>query len=348
MVLYMTGICFEDCFYCPLSEEKKGKDVMFANERRLTTENPYPGMLEEARNQRALGTGITGGDPLMFPDRLLRTIRVLKEEFGQAHHIHLYTASPVDPEMARSLADSGLDEIRFHPPLISWSGFGKLPDGGDAANRSFHRSILSCIDAKIRTGIEVPAIPDPGGRGWEVALEELVDYAMRTGLSFVNLNELEASHTNAGSFGRIGYDLVGDSMAVVGSAELAERMIGEMRSRYPGSKTVLHLCTSVYKDSVQLRQRLIRTGKNVLKPYEVLTDDGTLLRGVVPTQDPEGLSRRLHEEYDVPFDLMETSDTKLFLAPWVLMEISGDLGLPCHISECYPTFDALEVERTPL
>ncbi|MHA1938285.1 MAG: radical SAM protein, partial [Candidatus Thorarchaeota archaeon] len=32
MVLFVTGICDSACFYCPLSQDKAGNDVVFADE----------------------------------------------------------------------------------------------------------------------------------------------------------------------------------------------------------------------------------------------------------------------------------------------------------------------------
>ena len=35
MVLFVTGICGKNCFYCPVSNERREKDVIFANENRV-------------------------------------------------------------------------------------------------------------------------------------------------------------------------------------------------------------------------------------------------------------------------------------------------------------------------
>ncbi|MGC9514943.1 radical SAM protein, partial [Methanocrinis sp.] len=118
LVLFVTGVCERDCFYCPLSEERRGKDVVYANERRAGSDSE---IIEEAHAIGALGTGITGGEPLLKMEFVLRSIRSLKREFGEDHHIHLYTGARPGPSSLRALAEAGLDEIRFHPPTSDWS-----------------------------------------------------------------------------------------------------------------------------------------------------------------------------------------------------------------------------------
>jgi pyruvate formate-lyase activating enzyme-like uncharacterized protein len=343
MVLYITGVCTEDCYYCPLSEEKKGKDVIFANERRLPNEDWEMGALSEARMMSALGTGITGGDPLVVAERTVQAIKSLKEAFGRKHHIHLYTSSAFSRGRLYELAAAGLDEIRFHPPIRTWSDFHRDSPEGEAGK--FAELFSSAKELGLSAGIEVPAVPDePSAFG----LRAIVDHAIRNRMDFVNINELEASHTNAARFNDRGFTLVGDSMAVEGSRELAEDVIGSAVRAHPGSRTVLHFCSSVYKDAVQLRNRLKRTARNVKKPYELITQDGTLLRGVLVTSDPYSMALRLGEEYGIPPELMEASGSMVLLAPWVLEAISNDLEEECYISEVYPTSDGLEVERIPL
>ena len=86
LVLLVTGKCGRRCFYCPLSTEKKGRDVIFANEKLVRAEDD---IIEEAKLINALGTGITGGDPMAVPNRTIAYIKLLKNAFGHNHHIHL-------------------------------------------------------------------------------------------------------------------------------------------------------------------------------------------------------------------------------------------------------------------
>lgn len=347
LVLYITGICACECFYCPLSEEKKGNDVIYANERRIDGPEWQEALIEEASRMSALGTGITGGDPLMFPERTLSAIRKLKGTFGGKHHIHLYTSVALSESMAQALALSGLDEIRFHPPMHIWSSFEHLgpgASGGDPGDAAlFHDAITYCVRSGMDVGIEIPSVPDGSGD-----LKAVISYALRSGIDFININELESSHTNSEAFRVRGYSLVDDSMAVSGSREHALHAIEEGSKLHPGSRAVLHLCSSIYKDSVQLRNRLKRTAKNVRRPYELVTEDGTLLVGVIETMDPTGSVSYLSSHLGVPEDMMEPDGDSVRIAPWILSEISAYLKEECYISERYPTYDALEVERIPV
>src|SRR4030042_201161 len=179
MVLLVTGKCARRCCYCPLSSEKRGKDVFFANERRV---EDIDDILDEARLIDALGTGITGGDPLMVVDRTVESIRLLKKRFGKGHHIHLYT-STTRPESIRKVAKAGLDEIRFHPPVSLWKELGQS---------DYAKAVALSKKLGMKAGLELPVLPDRA--------EELVAaiaFAESAGLDFVHLNELAFSETNS-------------------------------------------------------------------------------------------------------------------------------------------------------
>ena len=38
MVLFVTGLCSFHCFYCPVSDEKMYRDVVFADEKRVESD----------------------------------------------------------------------------------------------------------------------------------------------------------------------------------------------------------------------------------------------------------------------------------------------------------------------
>ena len=65
MVLFVTGHCPRSCWYCPLSSDRKDRDVVYANDRRIETPDQ---IIKEAETMSALGTGITGGEPLLVLD----------------------------------------------------------------------------------------------------------------------------------------------------------------------------------------------------------------------------------------------------------------------------------------
>src|SRR2546428_8941847 len=64
LVLFVTGLCGYHCVYCPVSDEKMDRDVVYADEKRVTSDED---LLEEARAIRAEGVGITGGGPPDVP-----------------------------------------------------------------------------------------------------------------------------------------------------------------------------------------------------------------------------------------------------------------------------------------
>ena len=321
MVLFVTGRCECGCYYCPVSLERKGLDVVYANEGRVFTDDE---ILAEAEAMDATGTGITGGDPLLDMDRTVHMIRLLKGRFGEGHHIHLYTAT-IDAEKARALEEAGLDEIRFHPHESLWT---HMEDSG----------LREAVEAlTIDVGVEVPALPSR-----ERELNALVAFARDAGVDFVNLNELEFSESNWDMMDAHGYAVRdGLSSAVAGSRETAMAVLKANR------RMSVHLCSSTFKDGVQLRRRLIRRARHTAKPFQQVTEDGTLMRGYLYAEDPSAAMGELLS-MGVPEDMMEVQEGRVEVAPWILEDIAGSVPHRCFLSEQYPTADGLEVERIPL
>ena len=333
MVLFVTGLCRFRCFYCPVSGKRNQIDATYANERLVTCDAD---VLAEARAIGAAGTGITGGDPLGVIDRTEHYVRLLKQEFGTSHHIHLYTHEP-NAEKLQRLARSGLDEFRLHIPHYLW---GPLSADGGA-----YRAVLTEAPSwGIRRGVEIPVLPEK-----EAELVRLLRALDGIGVDFVNLNELEFSETNEIQLHDRGYELdPSNGWGVRGSRAVAQRVVREAKLSVP-----VHYCSSRFKDSVQLRQRLHRRAERTGAPFARTTSDGTLVFGVVEAPAGRDVARwaerlvRRHRlgpnSYRVDF-----GRRRLELGAERLRRLAGEVRAPAFAVEEYPTADALEVEREPL
>lgn len=327
MVLFVTGLCSYHCFYCPVSDEKMYKDVVFADEMRVRSDAD---VLAEARAIRAKGAGITGGDPMEAMDRLCHYLRLLKAEFGPSFHTHLYTMT-TDADKIRRAADAGLDEIRFHVPPGLWRF---------AAKSGFVPAVRLARELGMAVGLEVPLVPDRKGD-----LVELIRWAESERLDFVNLDELEFSEANWGRMHRQKYEMKDElAYGVKGADEVASQVLG-----MPWKITV-HYCSSGYKDGWQLRTRIKRRAETIAKAYDEVTEDGTLVKGVIEADDLAAVERELRERFEVPSELLAVvpERRRVEVAPWVLEEIAPDLPWSSFVVEEYPTADALEVERQRL
>ena len=337
MVVYVSGLCDSHCFYCPVGRDRMYTDVTFANERKLDAHD-VEGLIAEARRMNARGVGITGGDPMKVPERVAEYCRALKAAFGPDFHIHMYTQAVADPAWYPKLADAGLDEIRFHPPNGWWTKMDKSP----------YDALLRAAQAtRMRVGCEVPAIP-----GKEEELLELARYLSSTGVEFLNLNELEFSEANMDQLTARGFELLNDQSNVCkGSRDTAWNVV---RQALTGRlKTTVHFCASTYKDSVQLRKRLQRMAQTQERAFEVSSDDGTLLFGVIdtPASELDARFESLVTAHGVPLNLVQINraQARIEIAPWILEDIHTKVPAgSCAIVEVYPTATRLEVERTPL
>lgn len=275
LVLFVGGKCTQNCFYCPISEQRKGKDQAYANERPINSDED---LLTEAKEMRAKGASLTGGEPVIYLEKCLHYIKLLKKEFGPKFHIHLYTYGILaTEEVVRKLEQAGLDEIRFH-----------LLD-------NFER-ILPALNSKIKTGVEVPVFPNQRSQ-----LIKLLDFCTTSGIvssnsrgaqehagrvldknkvAFVNLNELEFSDTNAELMERQGFEPKGEfEFGVKGSEALALEMLAYAQKNHPNLP--VHFCPVFIKTRVQWTNRMKRRAETIKKPFEKVTSGGMLLKGVV-------------------------------------------------------------------
>ncbi len=320
VVVFVTGLCRDGCYYCPVSRSRMGQDRMYVDEEPVDSPSQ---VLLEAYRIGASGASITGGDPLARPARVLTIIRALKSEFGDGFHIHLYTSGRLaSRSLLERLEATGLDEIRFHPT---------------------HPSMLEKVRIAVEhtgmdVGVEVPAIP-----GREQELIRLAERLEEMGAKFLNLNEMEVSESNIEAVTRRGFRVAGSGVAVEGSRETALKVVRWAAGHLKRLK--VHFCPAGFKDYVQTKNRLLRKARGVAHLYEEPTREGTLLRGEILLSRVSGRAAKLVEEgLLVPLGGSMYATHPALLDKVLDMLSPGEVG-EAWVAEYHPTLGRMLVSR---
>ena len=340
LVVLVTTECSSNCFYCPLSIERKASPYSFANERPIKN---IEDLIIEASNMDARGASMTGGDPLECHSfsKTLEYCRVLKRRYSNNFHIHLYTRGKEITRQILSNLKPYINEIRFHVINIQ----------------------KDLVQVKLATqfdldvGIEVPIIPTKGfGYYCDLISHFTAILPNKDQFYFVNLNELEISETNYRNL--LAHGLNCDQhnpSAIEGSAELGEKVVKWVSNSI---STPVHFCSLPTKDSIQLPNRIFRIAKNVKLVSDVIIPDGPdkglLIRGVIQSSstDLDELRWTLIEELEIPEELIHVDQQKkrLLTNAALLDELKEEIRDICPdvklgIVEEYPTYDNLLVYK---
>jgi pyruvate formate-lyase activating enzyme-like uncharacterized protein len=260
-VIFLTGLCNEKCFYCPVSYLRRNKDLIYVNERKI--EN-FEEIFEEIERSGAKSASITGGEPLIVFDRTTKIIELLKQNFGSNFHIHLYTNGIlINEDVLKKLEKAGLDELRIHPTI----------DGIEK------KVVIAKKVTSLSVGVEIPSLP--GKEEWMIKLAEFLDKA---GADFLNINELEANETNIKNLRINGFVISDNGIVVNGSREPAMKVIEYAKKH--SLKIPIHFCPAIFKDAVQTRNRFIITAQNDIKIYEK-ADGGLIKFGILEPESTD-------------------------------------------------------------
>ncbi|MBS3078507.1 radical SAM protein [Candidatus Pacearchaeota archaeon] len=255
LVIFISGICSRNCWYCSLSEKRKNKDIILFNERQA---NSIKEMIKEVKESKATSAGITGGDPLLFLSRTIKYAKALKQTFGKKFHIHIYLPTKLVTKERLSKLSKYLDEVRFNPEYTI--------NQSDKAMKSDIEKIklAQLFWKKQNIGIELPMIPNQK-ENFLRFIEKSKDY-----IGFVNLNEFELSETNCNKVTKE-YKLNQGGYTIKDSIKSGLWLINEIKRR--NIRLKVHLCTAKLKNDHQFKNRL--NLHNIL-PYGKKTKDGTV------------------------------------------------------------------------
>jgi len=337
VVLFLNGICQkpDHCsWYCPISEERKGKNNTFADEIQVFSNDD---LLIEITKINAKGMSITGGEPLLKSnlEKTLDYIKYVKSIKGKKFHIHLYTnGNNFNESIAEKLAEAGLDEIRFHPPKNKWE------------------HIKFALNKGMSVGAEVPVIPT---QEYTKYLENLIVYLDKIGAEFINLNEFEICYPNSQYLKEKGFKLKKDTIAAVeNSKETAMALIKRLA---PKTSLKIHFCTIRAKDYHQLKNRYLRRANTIKLPYEDITDDGLLIYALIEgSEDILAVVKTLMvSKFKIPKELISIEKNNIKLPYYIALtdkfiEFLDDKELVGFIEEIIPFRGKYcqITERTPL
>ncbi len=258
LVLFISGVCSRNCWYCSLSEKRKNKEFIFANERKCKN---FKDIVEEVKASRATSVGITGGDPLLFLDKTIKFASKLKKRFGKQFHTHIYLPTKLVTRKKLEKLSKCVDEVRFHPEFLI---------NKETIEKDLEKiRVAGLYWNKPNIGIELPMIPDKK--------REILNFILKAKdfVGFVNLNEFELSETNFDLITKK-YKLKEGGYVVAGSVEAGKWVLNELSKRKINLK--VHLCTAQLKNCWQFANRL---KLHKIFPYGKRTEDGTVIYLVV-------------------------------------------------------------------
>lgn len=252
LVLFVTGKCSTNCSYCPLSELRKNTSSVWANERKCKN---IKEIIHEAKESKATGAGITGGDPLLVLQKTLTYAKALKQKFGKKFHIHIYLSTKLLNESKIKSLSKYIDEIRFHPENLT------LPEKHKQDIEKI--SLAEKYFPRKNIGIEIPVFPD---KKYET-LQFM--QSVKQHIGFLNLNELEIGDSNF-SFINKKYPLDKSGYTIKNSIKIGKEILEKLRRE----KIKVHLCTAETKNWHQYKNRLLQ---HETLPFGKKTSEGTVI-----------------------------------------------------------------------
>ena len=248
--LFINGKCNCRCFYCPTPQD----DISIPTTNRL----PFPN--EQTYSDYVThfgysGVSISGGEPLLTPEKTLRYIQCIRKNHGDDLHIWMYTnGSLVTAEIIQQLKDAGLNEIRFD---IS------------ARDYALDKLALAVNQIPVVT-VEIPAIPEDLNR-----LAALIPTMHSTGVNYLNLHQIRLTPHNSRFLISRNYTFLhGDKVTVLDSELTALSLLKQ--SVENSWNLPINYCAFAYKNQFQRAAMRKRSACFIIKGHESITETGLI------------------------------------------------------------------------
>ncbi len=198
--LFITGRCNAKCFYCPSSQNID--EVPSSQGLTFPTAASYA---EYVRHFSFEGVSFSGGEPLLYPARVLDYLQEIRKSCSPDVYVWLYTNGLLGgADIFKDLAEQGLDEIRF--------------DIGATNYRIDKLKLAKGIIPNIT--VEIPAVPEDLER-----LKALLPEMIKAGVTNLNLHQLRLTPYNVDKLVRRGYTMIAAEKPIVLESEIAALQI---------------------------------------------------------------------------------------------------------------------------
>jgi len=313
LVLFISGKCSRNCWYCSLSKKRKNTPKIWANEREIKNTKE---LIQEAEDSRAKGAGITGGDPLLFLNRTIKFASALKKKFGKKFHIHIYLPTKLINKNNIEKLSKHIDEFRLHPDFLisrnTKEGINKI-------------RLVNKIIGKSRLGVELPMIPNKKKEILEFVLEA------EKYINFLNLNEFELSETNFNIITKK-YKLNQGGYIIKDSLKAGLWLLNKLKK----TNLKVHLCTDELKNHHQFGNRLKR---HTTLPFGIKTEYGTVVYFTIRAKNKKQL---LNLKKRIKTGFIDNEKLQLIIPCNTAARLIGKEKI-IRIEE-FPTFDRTEIE----
>lgn len=261
--LFITGKCNARCFYCPARQDRdeipESQGLLF----------PTPGSYADYVNRFGFkGVSFSGGEPLLFPKRVLAYLRAIRKNSDPEIYTWMYTNGlAANKTSFRELADAGLNEVRFDIGAAAYS-LDKI------------QLAVECIPV---VSIEIPAVPEEKER-----IKTLLPQMVKAGVKNLNLHQLRLTHYNAPKLLQHNYTYLPAERPIVLESELAALEIIQ-HARKLNLSLGINYCSFFFKHRFQKAGFRRRIAGELLADGDFLTE-----RGFIRQSNPD------HTSYDAP------------------------------------------------